>query len=297
MWNFHQTIESALEIHLPQCRRPAAKPLDDAVRYAIFPGGKRIRPMLSLLGARVFARDVRDALPAACAVEFIHTSSLVFDDLPCMDDAQIRRGKCVVHRVFGEEIALLAALALLNQSYAILGETRALIVEGAACIGVDGMIGGQALDLSSSGPDGAPPLERDKRLSERNRKTSAMMRLAFTAGALACGVHAKDVEVLGKAGQCLGEAFQIGDDLLDARRSSHHTGKNAGQDQRHNRPNHGGLDECAVLARLQAMVADTRTGLTAAYGAERIAELMMFVDAMFAKLTAEEKIPVGGPTQ
>jgi geranylgeranyl diphosphate synthase type II len=297
MWNFHQTIESALETHLPQCRRPAAKPLDDAVRYAIFPGGKRIRPMLSLLGARVFATDVRVALPAACAVEFIHASSLVFDDLPCMDDAQIRRGKCVVHKVFGEEIALLAALALLNQSYAILGKTRELIAEAAACIGVDGMIGGQALDLSASGPDGASPLERDERLAERNRKTSAMMRLALTAGALACGVHPRDAEFLGRAGQCLGEAFQIGDDLLDARRSNQHTGKDAGQDLRHSRPNHGGLDERAVLVRLQTMVADTRMGLTEAYGAERIAELMMFVDAMFAKLTAKEKIPVGGPTQ
>jgi geranylgeranyl diphosphate synthase, type II len=297
MWNFQQTIESALEIRLPQCRRPAAKPLNDAVRYVIFPGGKRIRPMLSLLGARVFVTDVRAALPAACAVEFIHASSLVFDDLPCMDDAHIRRGKCVVHKVFGEEIALLAALALLNQSYAIFGETPAVIVAATACIGVDGMIGGQALDLSASGPAGESSLERDERLSERKRKTSAMMRLAFTAGALACGVSAKDAEVLGRAGQCLGEAFQIGDDLLDARRSSQHTGKNAGQDRRHNRPNHSRLDESAVLARLQAMVADARIGLTAEYGADRIAELMMFVDAMFAKLTAEENIPVAYPTQ
>jgi geranylgeranyl diphosphate synthase type II len=296
MRNFHQTIESALELHLPQCRRPAAKPLDDAVRYAIFPGGKRIRPMLSLLGARVFATDVRGALGAACAVEFIHASSLVFDDLPCMDDAQIRRGKRVLHAVFGEEIALLAALALLNQSYAIFGETRALIVEAAACIGVDGMIGGQALDLSAGGPAGNG-LGRDDGLAERNKKTSAMMRLAFIAGALACGVAASETEVLGAAGQCLGEAFQMGDDLLDARRSSQHTGKNAGQDRRHNRPNHGRLDESAVLARVQAMVAATRVELAAAYGAERIGELMMFVDAMFGQLTVEENIPVDALAQ
>ena len=295
--NLRLTIESALQFHLPQCRRVGARPLDDALRYAIFPGGKRVRPILSLLGARVFAPDVRGALGAACAVEFVHTCSLVIDDLPCMDDAQIRRGKRAVHEVYGQEIAMLAALALLNQSYAIFGETPALIVEAAACIGVDGMIGGQALDVAGDGPAGASPLEHDERLSERNRKTSAMMRLAFVAGALACGVRAGDVEVLGRAGQCLGEAFQIGDDLLDARRSSGHTGKNAGQDMLHHRPNHGGMDECAVLARLQGMVAHTHLELTSAYGAEQIAELMLFVHAMFAKLTAEETIPVGDPAQ
>lgn len=125
MWTFHQTIESALELHLPQCRRPASKPLDDAVRYAIFPGGKRILPVLSQLGA----------------------SSLDFDDVSSMDDAQIRRGKRVPYAGLGKEIALLAALALLNQSYASFGQTGALIAEAAECIGVHGMIRGRCLRL------------------------------------------------------------------------------------------------------------------------------------------------------
>ena len=290
-----QTIELALAKHLPQSRRAAAKPLDDAVRYAVFPGGKRIRPTLALLGTRVFSADVQNALPAACAVEFIHASSLVFDDLPCMDDAHIRRGKCVVHKVFGEEIALLAALALLNQSYAIFGGTPALIAEATACIGVDGMIGGQALDLSTGGPAEESPLHRHERLLERRRKTSTMMRLALLAGALACGVPARQAEVLGAAGLCLGEAFQMGDDLLDARRSSRHTGKNSGQDRRLDRPSTE-IDESATVAHLQTIVAGTRLRLTAEYGANNIAELMMFVDAMFARLTAQEKMPLAVAT-
>jgi geranylgeranyl diphosphate synthase type II len=292
MQSYQKAIESALELHLPQCRRLAARPLDDAVRYAIFPGGKRIRPLLTLLGAGVFGAELQAALPAACAVEFIHTSSLVFDDLPCMDDAHIRRGIPVVHAVFGEEVALLAGLALLNQSYAIFGQTPALMREATRCIGVDGMIGGQALDLVPEEDADASAADREQRLAERNRKTSAMMRLALTAGALACGATEDEVAVLGAAGQSLGEAFQMADDLLDARRSSEHTGKNAGQDRRHKRPNYGGVDEHAMLAQVRSMVVASGAALTEAYGRERIAALMAFLHAMFGKLTAEEQAPV-----
>jgi geranylgeranyl diphosphate synthase type II len=278
-------VESALEAHLPQCRRPGAKPLDDALRYAVFPGGKRLRPILSILGARIFTKDIASALPAACAVEFIHTSSLIFDDLPCMDDAALRRGLPVLHKVYGEEVAVLAGIALLNAAYGIFGRTPALILEATTCIGVEGMIGGQALDLTPDGPGDDSAAARGAQLAERNRKTSAMMRLALTAGALACGVPAYEVAILGAAGQRLGEAYQIGDDLLDVRPSSSQTGKTAGQDLRHNRPSHGKLDEGACLDELTAMVEDTRSSLSTAYGSERIAELMTFVDGMFASLT------------
>src|SRR5580698_10596673 len=122
-------IESALLNYLPQCRTLAAQTLDDAIRYSVFPGGKRLRPVLALMGAGIFSDDLRSALGAACAVEFILSSSLIFDDLPCMDDAALRRGIPVVHKVFGEEVAMLAGIALLNQSYAIFGKVPALIAE------------------------------------------------------------------------------------------------------------------------------------------------------------------------
>jgi geranylgeranyl diphosphate synthase type II len=145
---------------------------------------------------------------AACAVELVHASSLIIDDLPCMDDADLRRGRPALHRVYGEEVALLAGIALLNQAYALFSENPELIREAVECIGVDGMIGGQAIDLCA-GPSEAS-------LAARDRKTSALMRLALTAGALAAGASRQDVAPLAAAGQQLGQAYQICDDLLDA---------------------------------------------------------------------------------
>lgn len=273
-------IEAALLAHLPQCRNPGAKTLDDALHYSVFPGGKRLRPILAIMGARVFTDDPRPAFGAACAVEFIHSSSLIFDDLPCMDDAALRRGLPVVHKVFGEEVAMLAGIALLNQSYAIFGKVPALIHEACFCIGTEGMIGGQALDLTRHSGDQADLTERSRHLAERNRKTSAMMRLALTAGALACGVPAEEVAPLGHAGQCLGEAYQIGDDLLDSRRSAAATGKTAGQDKRHHRPSHSLNDEQASFEQLHALVAEARNTLKTAY-AGRANELLAVIDLIF----------------
>ena len=270
-------VESALLAHLPQCRHPGARQLDDALHYSVFPGGKRLRPILSILGARIFTPDPRPAFGAACAVEFIHTASLIFDDLPAMDDARMRRGLPCIHKVYGEEVAMLTAIALLNQSYALFGRVPALIAEATECIGTNGMIGGQALDLTRDNSDEEALLQHSQNLVERNRKTSAMMRLALTAGALACGVPPEEVEPLGRAGQWLGEAYQIGDDLLDLRTT---TGKTAGQDQRHKRPSSGLLDEKACLHQLQDLVHDARTTLRTAYG-ERAAAVLQGVDRIF----------------
>jgi geranylgeranyl pyrophosphate synthase len=269
--------------YLPQCRTLAARPLDRALHYSVFPGGKRLRPMLTLMGARIFSDDPRPALGAACAVEFIHSSSLIFDDLPCMDDAALRRGLPVVHRVFGEEVAMLAGIALLNQSYAIFGKVPALIAEATYCIGTEGMIGGQALDLTRH-PDNEDALvDSGRNLEERNRKTSAMMRLALTAGALALGVPAEEVRPLGRAGQCLGEAYQIGDDLLDLHGS---TGKTTGQDKRHHRPSHSLQSQSACFDQLTGLLEDGRRTLRTAYGA-RAAHLLAAVDLIFNAHLAE----------
>jgi geranylgeranyl diphosphate synthase type II len=280
--DIQRVIEAALLSHLPQCRHPGAKGLDNALHYAVFPGGKRIRPILSILGAKVFGADPRLALPAACGVEFTHTSSLIFDDLPCMDDAQIRRGIPVLHRVFGEEVALLAGIALLNQSYAIFGQTPELIAEATRCIGVDGMVAGQALDLLSQDGDGEPLDEWQKKLAERNRKTSAMMRLALTAGALACGTEPAEVAPLGAAGQSIGEAYQIADDLVDARKSRNCADKTPGQNGRHRRLTHGTTGQQASLDQINGLIEHARHSLHEAYGPSRVAELMACVDPIFA---------------
>lgn len=234
-----QMIESALERWLPLSTKPGADRFNQAVRYAVFPGGKRLRPMLTLIGAKLPGGDLQHALPAACAMEFLHTSSLILDDLPAMDDADMRRGRPAVHLVHGESTAMLAALALLNQSYALLAHStrhnsklaQPLIAEAAACIGADGMIGGQAIDLELRSATVG-----QEALTNRNLKTTALMRLTMTAGALSCGATEAEVSALAQYGENLGAAYQVCDDLLDELGETELIGKPARQDERHLRP-------------------------------------------------------------
>ncbi|HVF44310.1 MAG TPA: polyprenyl synthetase family protein [Pyrinomonadaceae bacterium] len=235
-------VEAALRSHLPLSPLPAAERLNDALRYALFPGGKRLRPVLSLLASALVGVPRAEALTVACAVEFLHGSSLIIDDLPCMDDADLRRNRRTLHLVYGEGTAMLAALALLNQSYALLaraarscgraGAAHALVSEAARAVGAEGMIGGQALDLELR----AGCADADA-LAGRDLKTAALTRLMMTAGALARGAEEEDARALREFGECFGRAYQVCDDLLDGGRDAHLSGKTAGQDARHGRAN------------------------------------------------------------
>lgn len=216
-------IEWALQAELPAATHEGSASLNEAIHYAVFPGGKRLRPIMVLLAAEICGARPETALPVACAIEFLHAASLIFDDLPAMDDAETRRGRKTVHAVFGEGIALLAALALLNQSYAIFGRLPALFPTAIREIGVGGMIGGQAIDLHGT-------FERS-----RVEKTTALTRLAMAAGAASAGAKARDTEELIAFGDMLGEAYQICDDIMDALATDIQCGKTTGQDQRHNR--------------------------------------------------------------
>lgn len=203
----HQpALAAALQRWLPLSDRAGAESLNEALRYAVFPGGKRLRPMLTLIGTRLVDGDLQQALPAACAIEFLHTSSLILDDLPAMDDADLRRGRPTVHLIYGESMALLASLALFNQAYALLAHAACqsgapalvekLMGKAAYCLGADGMIGGQAVDLElrsgSVGPEA---------LASRNLKTTALMRLTMTAGAIAGGASEAEVTALARFGE------------------------------------------------------------------------------------------------
>jgi len=223
-------IESALEQSLPLSAVSSAERLNEALRAAVFPGGKRWRPILTLLGTMTVGGAAQSALPIACAIEFLHTSSLILDDLPAMDDAQLRRGRAALHLIYGEGLALLAALALLNQAYALLARagTGRLTAEAARCIGTDGMIGGQAADLNIRASRG-----NSHALASRQLKTTALARLTISAGAIASGADEQDVAALARYGECLGAAYQICDDLLDESGESATIGKNVGQDARH----------------------------------------------------------------
>jgi geranylgeranyl diphosphate synthase type II len=278
-----RTIESALLTFLPRCRPDSAGALNDALCYALFPGGKRLRPLLTIHAARIFGlhdeglHDER-VLRAACAVEFVHASSLIIDDLPCMDDAGLRRGNPTLHLVYGEDVALLAGIALLNQAYALFGGTPELIREATECIGVGGMIGGQVTDLCAC-PGAAP-------LAERDRKTSALMRLALTAGALAMGASRDEIAPLGAAGQRLGQAYQICDDLMDDLRADQ-SGKTAGQDSRHARPSHNARpDPDALYAEMADLVEEARDCLLQAFSpSDGVMGLLGVIDKSFATQT------------
>ncbi|MET0623303.1 MAG: polyprenyl synthetase family protein [Pyrinomonadaceae bacterium] len=230
-------VEEALRRRLPFSTLPHAGRLNEALVYAVFPGGKRFRPALALLASGLAGASREQASAVACAVEFLHCSSLVLDDLPSMDDAELRRNRPALHLVYGEGVAVLVSVALLNQSYALFAEAACgtdacgtLVREAARAIGADGMVGGQAVDLLARAGEADPDA-----LFCREQKTVALMRLMMTAGGLACGARAADTRALSDFGECLGRAYQLCDDVSDETRPPELTGKPAGQDARHRR--------------------------------------------------------------
>ena len=276
----HRTlIDAGLRAHLPRGGAMCTADLNHAIEYAVFPGGKRLRPALALLGAGVAGCDVRQAVAAACAVEYLHTSSLIFDDLPAMDDAGMRRGRLALHLRFGEDVALLAALTLLNRAYAIFGATPRLIAEAAMCIGERGMIGGQSFDLQARIPSEDGP--GSTWFASRNQKTTALMRLTLTAGALACGASGASVAALARCGCLLGDAYQICDDMLDRFSPLELTGKTAGQDERHHRPSH--VDAAGTQAcrdRAVQLVEAAKTAAVDEFGPSTASPLCAAIDSV-----------------
>lgn len=231
-------VEAALRRSLPLSTLTGAARLNEALAYAVFPGGKRLRPALALLASRLAGASRTQALGVACAVEFLHTSSLILDDLPSMDDADVRRKRPALHLVYGEGVAVLAAVALLNQSYALLSQSACngggalLLREAARCVGPDGMVGGQVVDLETRAA-----AADEEALACRDMKTVALMRLMMTAGALACRAGTEEILTLAQFGECFGRAYQVCDDVWDETGAGEVTGKPARQDARHRRAN------------------------------------------------------------
>lgn len=230
-------VDRALGTYLPK-GSALQKNLFDAMEYSTMSGGKRIRPLLVLEFCRVCGGRVEDALPFACAVEFVHTYSLIHDDLPCMDDDAMRRGRPSCHVRFGYATALLAGDALLslafetalcdNKTSMVTPENRIRAVGMLArASGAIGMVGGQVIDLESEGH--AVNVEI---LSEMHRgKTGAMIKAAAQMGCLAANAGDARVKAAGVYAAKLGHAFQIVDDILDSTESSETLGKPAGSDE------------------------------------------------------------------
>jgi len=226
-------VDAALEQFLPQeSTRPAS--IHKAMRYSVLAGGKRIRPILCLETARIFAPDVTSALHPACAIEMIHTYSLIHDDLPALDNDDLRRGKPTCHKKFGEATAILAGDALLTLAFETIAATPvapsqcvAIVKEMASAAGtINGMVGGQVADLEAEGhrvdPDMLEYIHRSK--------TAALIRASVTVGALCAGATDDDVARLRRFGETIGWAFQVTDDILDVEESSAALGKTAGKD-------------------------------------------------------------------
>ncbi|MDR3207043.1 MAG: polyprenyl synthetase family protein [Oscillospiraceae bacterium] len=234
-------IEEGLDRYLPNVQIPQAKLLD-AMRYSVFAPAKRIRPVLTLAFCEALGGEAAHALPFACAVEMIHTYSLIHDDLPCMDDDDLRRGRPSCHKMFGEASALLAGDALLTAAFeTVLDEDyirgvppdRALAAAHriAWASGLYGMAGGQLLDLESE------TLSRtaDAAAQISLRKTAALIDAAVMAGVEVAGADQAQKAAASSYAHCLGLAFQIQDDLLNAEGDSRETGKPVGTDTTQNK--------------------------------------------------------------
>jgi geranylgeranyl diphosphate synthase type II len=202
-------------------RFPARGPdLRRAIRYSLLAGGKRLRPILTLAAGEVAGAPVSTLLPFACALELIHTYSLVHDDLPAMDDDELRRGRPTSHRMFGEGTAILVGDALLTEAFGLMADARgvaagrslAAIAEVARAAGEAGMVGGQALDLAAEGK----PLTLARVRAIHRRKTGALFVAAVRVGGLAGGARPALLRRLTRYGQQLGLSFQIADDIADA---------------------------------------------------------------------------------
>ena len=239
-----QLVDLALESLLPAEDIPPPS-IHKAMRYSVFAGGKRVRPILCLESARIFTVQLDAVLPVACALEFIHTYSLIHDDLPALDNDDLRRGKPTSHKMFGEAIAILTGDALLTLAFEVLAAApldaarRAAILAGVArAAGTrDGMVGGQVADLEAEGKKATPEaLEYIHR-----SKTAALIRASVVSGAIAGGAADSDVERLRRFGEQIGWAFQVVDDILDVEESSAALGKTAGKDQAQNKATYPAL--------------------------------------------------------
>jgi geranylgeranyl diphosphate synthase type II len=227
-------VNAAMDAFLPKSKeRPAT--IHAAMRYSVFAGGKRLRPVLCLAAAEACGGEISNALAPACAVELMHTYSLVHDDLPAMDDDDLRRGRPTCHKVYGEGMAVLCGDALLTESFIVLAQTAATkrygtrdyIAELAETGGSRKLIGGQVMDLEGEG----------KKLTKRDlvriheAKTAALLTTSLRLGAMTANATPAKLEALTLFGHALGLAFQVIDDILDVTQSTETLGKTAGKDQ------------------------------------------------------------------
>lgn len=232
-------VDNALKSYLPEIEE-GYRVVNDAMIYSVFPGGKRIRPVLTLAVCEMLGGDPSSALPLGCAVECIHASSLIHDDLPCMDDDELRRGKPSCHIKFGEANALLSGDALIVRAFEIMcgaDISPKSVLKSINILtqktGIHGMIGGQVLDLAAEGKH----LDYEELKQMHLLKTGALIEAACLLGAVAADACEEDLKALGEYARHLGLAFQICDDILDVEGDEALLGKPIGSDEKSQKSN------------------------------------------------------------
>ena len=256
---YREYVEAYLKDFYAQFHDAPQKDLYKAMEYSLLGGGKRLRPIFAFEFCRLCGRDWKDAAPFAAAVEMIHTYSLIHDDLPAMDDDDLRRGKPSNHKAFDEATAILAGDALLTDAFAHMcrvelpaGQVLRAVAEFARAAGSSGMVGGQEWDMLYTG---LPPVSMAELRRMHAMKTGALLRASCVCGALLAGAADDVCERIGRYGAALGVAFQIADDILDVVSDTATLGKPAGSDAEQGKntyPALVGLDESRRLAREQA---------------------------------------------
>src|SRR5574341_1224407 len=278
-------VDKALESLVPPVKSfPPA--VFEAMRYSLFAGGKRVRPILAIAAAEALGAKTADLLPIAGSLELIHTYSLIHDDLPAMDDDDFRRGRPTCHKVYGEAIAILAGDGLLNRAFEVLSDPRrlkavpanrliAIIREISTASGVFGMVGGQVVDMESEGKDiDFPTLEYI-----HTHKTGALIRASVRTGALYAKAGKRQFAALTRYGEMVGLAFQIADDILDITGTQEEIGKDVGSDIKKGKktfPAFYGLEESR---RRAAEVADKAVASLHGFGraADPLRELAKYI--------------------
>jgi geranylgeranyl diphosphate synthase type II len=231
-------VDEALDRFLP-VETELPHNLHKAMRYSVFAGGKRVRPILMLAACQAVGGDTERAVPAACAMEMIHTYSLIHDDLPAMDDDDFRRGNPTSHKVFGEAVAILAGDALLTEAFKLISDPRFaievppaarldVIHEIATCAGSQGMVGGQVVDMES---EGKADIDLPTVQYIHTHKTGALIKASVVAGAILGGADEQKQAAIKRYGEAAGLAFQIADDILDIVGTTEEIGKDAGSDE------------------------------------------------------------------
>jgi len=262
----------------------------ESMRYSLLAGGKRIRPALCIAACEMFTDDSSVAMPTACALEMIHTMSLMHDDLPCMDNDDFRRGSPTNHKVYGEQCAILAGDGLLTRAFEYIAMATPLdkvdprivlrvVAYVAKCVGSEGLVGGQIVDIEMEGVNrGGTPASLETLQYIHAHKTAALLDAAVVCGALLGGADEEDIARLTRYAQDIGLAFQVIDDILDCTLTSEQLGKTAGKDEAVGKttyPSLLGLDESRRIAK--QLIDDAKAEL-AIYNPEKAAPLLALAD-------------------